>query len=70
VIAGSRVDVEELRAQRLVNPPAVLVTRAHVVGNDVEDDPEPGGGQVTEGLLSSEILRDAGGIDDVISVGR
>lgn len=32
------IDVEEASPQRLVAPPAVLLTYAHVVGHDVGDD--------------------------------
>ncbi len=40
VPAVLRVPVEELRAQLLVGPPAVLVRDPHVVGDDVEHDLE------------------------------
>ena len=40
VAPGGRVDVEEPLAQRWVGPEAVGVVGRHVVGDDVEDDPD------------------------------
>ena len=42
VPAGGRVDVEEPLAQRRVGPEAVRVVGRHVVGHDVEDQPQAG----------------------------
>jgi hypothetical protein len=65
---GLRVDVEHLGPPLLVGPPAVLVRRAHVVGDDVEDDPEARTGERAERLLAAELGRDAGRVDDVVAV--
>ena len=43
-----RVAVEDLRAQPLVGPPAVLLARGHVVRDDVEHHAEPGARELAE----------------------
>src|SRR3954447_15323801 len=74
VAAVLRVEVEELRAQLRVAPVAVGLVRRHVVGDDVEHDPEAGlaggGDERAELRLAAELLGDAGGIDDVVAVRR
>ena len=65
VEAGLRIDVEDLG----VGPPAVLVARAHVVGDDVEHDPDAVA-ERAQLLLATELARDRRGIDDVVAVRR
>jgi hypothetical protein len=68
------VDVEELLTQRRVTPVTVRGIDGHVVGDDVEHDPEAapvrGGAEFAEGVLATEVGRDPGRIDDVVAVGR
>jgi hypothetical protein len=72
VAAGLGVDVEELRAQLRIGPVAVALVRGHVVGDDVEHDPQPRlahrGDQRFELLPAAELLRDAARVDDVVAV--
>jgi hypothetical protein len=72
--AGDLVDVEEPAAQLGVGPEAVVVVGGHVVGDDVEHDPESRrlrlGHERAERRLAAEILRQPRGVDDVIAVGR
>jgi hypothetical protein len=74
VVAGGRVDVEELLAQLRVGPEAIGVVGGHVVGYEVEHDPQPGRvgscRQLAKRGLAPQILGDPGGVDDVIAVGR
>ncbi len=70
VVAGLGIDVEDARALGFVGPPAVLVACAHVVGDDVEDDRQPGVRQLAQPLLAAERLRDARRVDDVVAVRR
>src|SRR5581483_766037 len=73
------VDVEQVGEAAVlpvlehVPPPAVAaVGDAHVVGHDVEDEPEPGvargGGELLEADAAAELLADAGGVDEVVAV--
>ncbi len=75
---GEVVDVEEapvevrvgLEVEHLaVGPPPVLVARAHVVGDDVEDQRHLGG-EPAQLLLPAEGLADLRGVHDVVAVGR
>jgi hypothetical protein len=72
VAAGALVDVEEAVPQRRVGPVAVRVVGRHVVGHDVEDQPDAdaarGGGQRVELALAAELVRELAGIDDVVAV--
>ena len=74
VAAGGRVDVEEALAQGRVGPERVGVVSGHVVGHEIEHDPQPRGvrgrGQLPEGLLAAEIRRDPRRVHDVVAVGR
>ena len=74
VAAGRLVEVEEPPPQLRVAPVAVRVVGRHVVGDDVEDHPEPGvaGGarQRLELALAAELLGDRGRVDDVVAVRR
>ncbi len=70
VQTGTPVEVEELRAPERVAPEGVLVTRRHVVRDDVQHDAEPGRAELAELLLAAEILRDPRRIDDVVAVRR
>jgi hypothetical protein len=69
-VAPGRVQVEELRLQLRVGPPAILLAHAHVVRDDVEHDPEPCGRQARELLLAAEVRAQAGRVDDVVAVRR
>ncbi len=70
VPAVGRVVVEDLGAPRLVGPPAVLLAGAHVVGHDVEHDPQTPGGERAQALLTAQRVRHARGIHDVVAVRR
>ena len=71
--AGLRIDVEVFGAQRLVGPVAVGLVGGHVVGHDVEHDPQArgvrGGHQLPERRLAAEVGRQPGRVDDVVTVG-
>ena len=72
VAAGDRVDVEELLATLGIGPVGVALVRGHVVGNDIEDDSQPGVarrlGQMPELPAAAEIIGQPRGIDHVIAV--
>ena len=70
----ARIPVEELRPHALVGPERILVRRRHVVRDHVEDDSQAcracGGAEPAKLVLSTEVLRDARRIDDVVAVRR
>ena len=70
VPAVGGVVVEDPRALALVGPPAVLVGDAHVVGHDVEDDPQALGGAARAGPPRRRARRTRGWVDDVVAVRR
>ena len=71
-------DVERRRARRFlaplqhVHPPGIVGADRHVVGHEVEDQPEPGalqrGAQARESVLAAELRIERAVIDDVIAV--
>jgi len=73
VQAGLRIHVEELLAQLRIGPEAVGVVSRHVVGDNVEDDPQAGVagvlGQRPEPLLAPQVLRETSRVDHVVAVG-
>ncbi len=70
VQAGAPVEVEELRTPERVAPEGILVTRRHVVRDDVQHDAETGRAELAEVVLAAQILGDARRIDDVVAVRR
>ncbi|HXH87163.1 MAG TPA: hypothetical protein VNI55_00955 [Gaiellaceae bacterium] len=75
VHARAPVEVEELRAPERVAPERVLLlARRHVIRDDVEDDPQAGLvrrlAERAELVLAAELVRDPGGVDDVVAMGR
>ena len=74
VLPGHRVDVEEALAQLGVGPEAVALVGGHVVGDDVEHQPQAGGvggvGERPKLVLAAEVARDPGRVDHVVAVGR
>ena len=70
VVPGLGVDVEDPQPLVAIGPPAVLVTGPHVVGDDVEDDPEARARQLAQPRLAAQRLRDPRRVDDVVAVRR
>ena len=72
VAAGLGVDVEELPPALGVGPVRVRVVGRHVVGHDVEHDPEPGlarrGRERAEPLLAAERVRQPRRVGHVVAV--
>ncbi len=68
---GAPLDVEELRPTQGIPPERVLLVACrHVVGDDVEDDTQPGVAQGPELFLSAELGGEVRRVHDVVAVRR